>query len=75
MKVIKRYNQYRRDLSIDMECEGCEATDSYHSAYDDRYFWDSVVPNFKCNSCGKTTRQLGAEVEQMPTRYAEGQQV
>ena len=27
MKVTKRYNQYRRDLTIDMECEVCNATD------------------------------------------------
>lgn len=53
MKVIKRYNQHRRDLIIDMVCEGCEAKDTYDGAYDDRNFWDNVVPAFKCKKCGK----------------------
>lgn len=71
MKVIKRYNQFRRDLSIDMECEGCQAKDSYNSAYDDRNFWDNVVPNFKCKECGKSSKDMGLEAEIMPTKYAD----
>lgn len=74
MKVTRRYNQFRRDLSIDMECEGCKATDSYDSAYDDRSFWDNVVPNWKCKECNKSTLDLGLEPEIMPTRYPEGEQ-
>jgi transposase-like protein len=75
MKVTKRYNQSRRDLSIDTECESCGATNTHHSAYDDRNFWDNVVPSFKCPKCGKSTKDLGLEPEIMPTKYPEGMQV
>jgi len=75
MKVIKRYNQHRRDLWIDMECEDCGNRDSYTSAYDDRNFWDNVVPNFKCKKCDKSTNDLGAKIEPMSTRYHEGETV
>lgn len=75
MKVTKRYNQFRRDLSIDMECEGCKATATYDSAYDDRNFWDNVVPNFKCEKCEKSTKDLGLETEIIPTKYPEGFQI
>lgn len=75
MKVTKRYDQYRRDLSIDMVCEGCGATDTYRRAYDDRNFWDNVVPDFKCPKCGKSSNDLGTEKEIMPTRYPEGMEV
>lgn len=69
MKVIKRYNQHRRDLYIDMECENCGATDTYKSAYDDDNFWINVVPNFKCPSCGKSSKDLGLEPEDTHTKY------
>ncbi len=75
MKVIRQYNQLRRDLSIDMKCEGCGADDTYTGAYDDRNFWDNVVPKFKCPNCGKSTKDLGLEVERIPTKYPEGMQL
>ncbi len=75
MKVVKRYNQYRRDLDIDMECESCGATETYTSAYDDHNFWDNVVPEFKCKKCGKSAKDLGIEPKIMPTRYPEGFQI
>ena len=75
MKVTKRYNQYRRDLTIDMKCEGCGATDTYKGAYDDRNFWDNVMPDFKCTACGKSTKDLGLKAEPMYTRYDEGEEV
>jgi len=61
MRVIKRYDQFRRDLKINMECEGCGNKATYGSAYDDRNFWDNVVPNWKCEKCGKSTNDLGLE--------------
>lgn len=71
MKVTERYNQHRRDLSIDMECEGCGAKDTDKSAYDDRNFWDNVVPDFKCSNCGESTNSLGLKTEPMATKYAD----
>lgn len=75
MKVTKRYNQHRRDLSIDMKCEGCGATSSYGSAYDDANFWVNVVPGFKCSGCGMSSKDLGTKPEDTHTMYPEGYQV
>jgi len=69
MKVIRRYNQTRRDLHIDIECESCEAKNTITSAYDDRNYWDNVVPSFKCPKCGQSSNDLGIKAEYMPTRY------
>jgi len=69
MKVIKRYNQIRRDLSIIMKCESCGTEDKCTSAYDDRNYWDNVVPNFKCPKCGKSTLDLGLKPEFIGTKY------
>lgn len=69
MKVTKRYNQHRRDLSIDMECEGCGSSATYKSAYDDTNFWENVVPNFKCEECGKSSNDLGVSPQDIHTKY------
>ena len=69
MKVTAKYNQIRRDCSIDMECEGCGTSESYDMAYDDRNFWDNVVPGFVCKSCGESSKSLGFEVIAVPTKY------
>ena len=69
MKVLRKYNQIRRDCHCDLECEGCGEKMTYTRAYDDRNFWDNVVPNAKCPKCGKSTRSLGLEPEVMPTKY------
>lgn len=75
MIVTKRYNQYRRDLDIDMKCEGCGVTDTYTSAYDDSNFWVNVVPDFKCKECGKSSKDFGTEITDIGTRYPEGFQI
>lgn len=74
MKVLRKYDQFRRDCSIDMECQGCGNKQTYTSAYDDRNFWDNVIPNWKCSKCGKSTNDLGLETEYIQTRYPEGEQ-
>lgn len=75
MKVTRRYDQHRRDLSIDMVCENCGAEASYGSAYDDTNFWVNVVPNFKCKECDKSSKDLGVEPQDTHTRYPEGMQI
>ena len=75
MKVLKKYNQIRRDCWADLECEGCGHKHTYKSAYDDRYFWDNVIPATKCEECGESTNSLGLEKGTMPTKYPEGMQV
>jgi len=71
MKVLEKYNQSRRDCWCDMKCEGCGALETGKDAYDDRNFWDNVVPNFKCKGCGKSTKDLGIQAEVIPTRYSD----
>lgn len=71
MKVTRKYDQYRRDLSCDLECESCGAKQTYKGAYDDRYFWDEVIPSHKCKGCGKSSQDLGTKTEHVPTKYSD----
>ena len=72
MKVINRYNQHRRDLHIDMKCENCGSEKTYTSAYDDSNFWVNVVPNFKCDKCGKSSIDLDSDLSEdnISTKYS-----
>ncbi len=75
MKVIKRYNQHRRDLYIDMECENCGNKETKLDAYDDRNFWDNVVPSRQCDKCEKSSNDLQTKAVHISTKYPEGYQV
>jgi predicted RNA-binding Zn-ribbon protein involved in translation (DUF1610 family) len=75
MQVIKRYNQYRRDLSIDTKCEKCGTTETIHSAYDDRDYWTKWQPQQKCPSCGESTESLKLQAKDVHTKYPEGLQI
>jgi Zn ribbon nucleic-acid-binding protein len=74
MKVTKRYNQNRRDLTIDLQCENC-GNITTRSAYDDYNFWANVVPNIACVDCGKSSKDIGETIVDIETRYPEGEQV
>lgn len=74
MKVLDVYNQMRRDCWVDMECESCGEKETYKSGYDDRNFWDNVIPAWKCKKCGKSSNDLGTEKQIISTRYPEGEQ-
>lgn len=74
MRVMRKYNQSRRDCACDLECEGCGNKKTNHGAYDDRNYWDNVVPNQNCDKCGKSSKDLGVKVEHVSTRYPEGEQ-
>ena len=73
MKVISVYNQMRRDCYCDLECESCGELKTITSAYDDRNYWDNVVPSFKCEKCGKSTKDLGLKGKHISTRYPDHQ--
>jgi len=75
MKVIREYNQHRRDLIIDMKCESCGKEENHRYAYDDRNFWDNVVPNFKCPTCDKSSNDLNINHEKIETKYPEYLQI
>ena len=72
MRLIKKYNQNRRDCYIDIECEGCGHEAKEMEAYDDRNFWDNVLPDMKCEKRGKSTKVLGLDVDVVHTRYPDG---
>jgi len=69
MKVIKKYEQMRRDCYVDLECEKCGNVYIGHAAYDDRNMWDNVIPDWKCEKCGKSTNDLGLKKEFVQTKY------
>ena len=75
MKIERITSQHRRDFVADMICEGCGARMKLTSGYDDRYFHDEVIPNMKCESCGKSRRDMGIIAEPTPTKYPEGYQI
>lgn len=75
MQVVKRYNQNRRDLTIDMECEGCGNTETDHSAYDDSNFWENVIPDKHCSSCGKSSNDMGNAPTSIHTKYPAGMEI
>mgnify|MGYP001386732403 CR=1 FL=1 len=53
MKIKEILNQHRRDFQAIYECEHCGFTKK-DSGYDDAYFHQTVIPNMKCDDCGKT---------------------
>jgi len=76
MKIVKIYNQIRRDCWCDLECEECGNKETRKSAYDDRNYWDNVIPNAKCTKCGKSSNNLGLRITQnIQTKYPQGFQV
>jgi len=76
MKVLKIYNQHRRDCWCDLKCENCGYQETIKSAYDDRNYWDNVIPNRKCEKCNKSTNDLSIRIKQrISTKYPEGFQI
>lgn len=69
MKVVLIYNQLRRDCWVDLKCENCGNEETRKSAYDDRNYWDNVIPNVKCGKCNKSTKELGLIPEVIQTKY------
>jgi hypothetical protein len=74
MKIQKILSQHRQDFQAVYICEGCETTEK-GSGYDDQYFHQTVIPDMKCKSCGKTSKELGVGYRPLTTKYPEGIQV
>ncbi len=68
MKIVKVLYQYRRDFKAIFECENCGEQVEL-CGYDDRNFHDNVIPNIKCEKCGKSRNDLGIVSEKTPTKY------
>lgn len=74
MKIQSIINQHRRDFRAFYECEGCGGiTNSI--GYDDRHFHEHVIPNMKCEKCGKSAVELGVKIMPRGTKYPEGMTV
>jgi len=71
MKLISKNDQFRRDCYIDIECQNCKHKKCNFRAYDDRHYWDNVLPNIKCEKCKESTNSLNAEKQYIPTKYGE----
>jgi len=70
MKLISVDEQNRRDCWITIQCENCGAIETRVGAYDDRNYWDNVLPNRKCKKCGKSTNDINPKVKQkIKTKY------
>lgn len=68
MKIIEITFQLRRDFTAIFECENCGAKIE-RGGYDDRNFHDKVIPNLKCDTCGKSRKDLGLDGGYTPTKY------
>ena len=74
MKIKEILSQNRRDFHALYECENCGDVIK-KSGYDDRNFHDNVIPNMKCDKCGKSRNDIGITGEFTETRYPEGYQI
>ena len=72
MRIVKIIDQHRRDFRADFECELCGNIEKNKSGYDDAYFHNTVIPEMKCKTCGKTS---GDDYVPMSTKYPDGFQV
>ena len=70
MQIVKYTFWSRRDFHAIYECENCGYQKEDYG-YDDRHFHDNVIPNMKCEKCGKSRNDLGIKYEPTPTKYAE----
>lgn len=65
MKIKTIKSQYRRDFIAIYICEHC-GYEIEKNGYDDSNFHQNVIPNMKCNSCGKTG---GKDYRPLTTKY------
>lgn len=74
MQLVRIIDQHRRDFTGEYKCENCGDIWINKYGYDDRNYHDNVMPARKCEKCGKSTNDLGIPLEQVQTRYPEGEQ-
>ena len=56
MRVFKILSQYRRDFRAVFECEHC-GFKIEKTGYDDTNFHRNVIPDMRCEKCGKKADQ------------------
>jgi ribosomal protein L37AE/L43A len=75
MKIKEIKSQHRRDFTAIYQCQFCGHT--YEgSGYDDTNFHQNVVPDKKCEKCGKSTNsEPGEKPRAFAPRYPDGMEV
>lgn len=71
MKIAEILTQTRRDFRAIYKCEHCGKTKS-GSGYDDAYFHHKVIPEMKCEFCGKKAAE---NYRPLAPKYDEGVQI
>ena len=66
MRIKKICSQIRRDFWAIYECDHCGATRK-GDGYDDDNFHRNVIPNMRCEKCGKTA---GTDYRPRGTKHA-----
>lgn len=61
MRIKQVTYKMRRDFAAILICESCQNEQELSSGYDDEYYCDQVIPNIKCNSCGKSRVELNTK--------------
>ena len=74
MKIKEITRQHRRDFDAIYECEGCGNLQK-GDGYDDAFFHANVIPSMRCDKCGKTSAECGADYRPLTTKYPEGYQI
>jgi transcription elongation factor Elf1 len=71
MRIRDIISQSRRDFYAVYECEHCGHERS-GSGYDDSNFHDNVIPNMKCEKCGKSASE---DYQPLQTKYPDSMTV
>lgn len=53
MKIKQILSQSRRDFFAILICEHCKNEEKLTTGYDDANYHQNVIPNMKCEECGK----------------------
>lgn len=72
MRIKEITSQHRRDFTAIMECEHCGHNEVDNSGYDDAFYHQNVIPNMKCDKCGK---KASDDYTPRSTKYPEGFQI
>ena len=71
MRIKKIISQNRRDFKATYECEHCGEEET-RGGYDDTNFHHNVVPNMKCEGCGK---RASDDYRPLTTKYEQHESV
>jgi transcription elongation factor Elf1 len=72
MKIKKITSQNRRDFEAILECEHCNSIQKLEGGYDDSYYHNNVIPNIKCENCGKIADET---YRPLTTKYPDGMNI